>query len=249
MSRNKAFKQHAILCEGFDDRAFWSGWLVERLACTDPTSGGMEPARDAWGRGIQGRGRHFFRTPAGAGIIVEPGRGRSQLKRLAARYLGGLARSFDRVLINFDSDADAESVETDGEDFLRTIVLEHGGTENKGRFAVGATRVDAIVWRCDDPADTCGVPNKQTLERLACAAIVEAYTRRAEPVESWLSAEPRTSVDEKNYSFSYLAKWYADHGADDYWRALWRDEAIAEALEGRLEASGALEVVRELVAD
>lgn len=56
-----------ILCEGYHDRAFWSGWLLH-LGCTDP--GLPKPGRtgrqevvDAGGRTVKG-GDFMFLTSA-----------------------------------------------------------------------------------------------------------------------------------------------------------------------------------------
>ncbi|MEE8525218.1 MAG: hypothetical protein V3T72_14880 [Thermoanaerobaculia bacterium] len=121
----KEAKQHVVLCEGFDDRSFWSGWLLH-LGCTDPSERGKRTVTDAWGRPVKGKGRYLFRTPAGSDVVVHPFQGR--------RY-------------------------------------------------------------------------------------------------------------------SYLAKWYAAHGADDFLREIWRDEIVARQLRQRLESTGAWGVVARLAED
>lgn len=109
----KETKQHVILCEGFDDRSFWSGWLLH-LGCIDPSERGKRTVTDAWGRPVKGKGR---------------------------------------------------------------------------------------------------------------------------------------SPTPKNYGYSYLAKWYAAHGADDFLREIWRDEIVARQLRQRLESTGAWGVVARLAED
>ena len=59
-----AKRQHIVLCEGFDDRSFWTGWLLH-LGCDDPSQGGRTTAYDKWGHPIRGRGRFAFTTAAG----------------------------------------------------------------------------------------------------------------------------------------------------------------------------------------
>jgi len=76
-----------------------------------------------------------------------------------------------------------------------------------------------------------------------------AYPDRGPAVDGWLATEPLAEITHKNYGYSYLAKWYAEHGADDFFRALWRDEAVAGQLRARLEKTGAWQTVASLVAD
>lgn len=45
------------------------------------------------------------------------------------------------------------------------------------------------------------------------------------------------------------AKWYAEFGADDFFRAVWRDEQVAEQLRERLEKTGAWQTVARLAGD
>jgi len=100
----------------------------------------------------------------------------------------------------------------------------------------GGAPVALLVWRCDDPPSDL-LPPKQTLERLVCAAIGAAYPRRPDAVRSWLTARPAPPDDEpahKAHAWSHMAGWYADHGCDDFYRAVWRDGRIAAELERRI---------------
>jgi hypothetical protein len=165
-------KQHVVLCEGFDDRSFWSGWLLF-LGCTDPSDRGKKPVKDARGRPVTGKGRYLFRTPAGSDVVVHPFQGRFNAGGAVAEYLEGLV----------------------------------------------------------------------------AAAIQAAFPDRGSAVEIWLAAEPRAAIIPKSYGYSYLAKWYAGHGADDFLREIWRDEAVARELRKRLESKGGWRIVERLVAD
>lgn len=241
-------RQHVVLCEGFDDRSFWSGWL-RHLGCADPTNRGRSRVNDAWGRPVVG-GRYLFRTPAGSGVLVQPFQGRPNARRAAEEYLRNQVYRPDRLILNLDSDADGVPGES-ARDAIRQIVRDHDGevAPNGDPLTVGETRVFSVIWECEDAEPTPGVPPKQSLERLVSAAIQAAYPDRGPTVDHWLQAEPRAEVDHKNYSYSYLAKWYADHGADDFLRAIWRDNSVAVHLQGRLESTGAWEPVASLVAD
>lgn len=243
--KEKAFPQHAILCEGYDDRSFWAGWLGA-LGCEDRKG---DP-NDVWGRPVRGEGRFVFQAPTGARIILHPVGGRSRLRPFARTYLADRNHRFDRVVVNLDPDLPAtEARPSEGYDLVRGIVEHYrGSATGEGRFRVGETEVVAVVWECDDPPETPGVPEKQTLERLVAASIVAAYPDRARAVVDWLAAEPLGGDGPKHHGYSYLAKWWAEHGADDFFRELWRDEVVARELEARLRASGAWERIEALVA-
>jgi len=246
----KEGKQHVVLCEGFDDRSFWSGWL-QHLGCTDPTDRGKKLANDAWGRPVKGRGRYLFFTPAGSRVLVQPFQGSDNARKAAGEYLQGQVYRPDRMVLNLDSDLESGSG-NNARDAVRKII-EHHGAEVKagshGPFHLEGVRVFFVIWECDDSDPTPGVPRKQTLERLVAASIRAAYPDRGPVVEQWLAAEPRAEVTtHKNYGYSYLAKWYAEHGADDFFRAIWRNEAVARKLRERLEKTGAWATVASLVA-
>lgn len=247
---DKAGKQHVILCEGFDDRSFWAGWLGY-LGCTDPTDRGKRPACDAWGRPVRGGGRYLFHTPAGSSLIVHPFQGRYNAQRAAGEYLEGQVYRPDQMVLNLDSDAENGPGDS-ARQTIRRIVEHHGGEiedGSDGPFDLNGVQVSAVIWECDDARSTPGVPPKQTLERLVAAAIRSAYPPRGPVVDQWLIAEPRAGViNHKNYGYSYLAKWYAEHGADDFLRAIWRDEEVARRLRERLEKSGAWATLGSLVA-
>ena len=196
-------------------------------------------------------GRYLFRTPNGSSVLVQPFQGRSNARRAAREYFRHQVYRPDRLILNFDSDAENTSWDS-ALASVRQIVQEHGGEPeaSSGFFKVGQIRVFPVIWECDDAEPTPGIPPKQTLERLVTASIRAAYPDRGPVVETWLQAEPRAEVvDHKNYGYSYLAKWYAEHGADDFFRSIWRDEAVAGRLRERLESTGAWESVAELVAD
>jgi hypothetical protein len=56
------------------------------------------------------------------------------------------------------------------------------------------------------------------------------------------------SAGPKEHAWSHMAGWYADKGCDDFYQALWRDDAVIPHLRSRLEASGAWGAVEALIA-
>jgi hypothetical protein len=243
-------KQHVVLCEGFDDRAFWKGWLLF-LGCADPSNDGAKKVLDAWGRPVV-RGSFLFTTPVGSSVLVRPIGGRSKVRKAAREFLDHQVYRPARLLINLDSDRDLQTGEgPDSREAVRQIVRDHGEqpVQGDGPFTLGDVELSMVIWECDDAHPTPGLPAQQTLERLIAAAILDAYPGRGPVVEEWLAAEPRGEMLPKSYGYSYLAKWYAEGGPDDFLRGLWRDGRITEALRERLAANGAWGTVEVLVAD
>lgn len=248
-------RQHIIVCEGYDDRAFWAGLLV-RLGLRDPTVGherGRRPrVNDPWGRPVVG-GQFAFATAAGTFVRLQPCDGGGNVLATAAAYLDGHAtRPVGRIVLNLDADRDAGA--DGGPDSLAAVhnfVERRGGqVSGDGTGTIDGALVVPVIWACEDGPETPGVPRKQTLERLVCAAIAATHPDRAPSVERWLADPPVSApVTHKHYSLSYLAKWYAEHGADDFFRALWRDPAVAGELERRLAARGVWQHLLALAQD
>lgn len=242
-------KQHVVLCEGYDDRSFWKGWLLH-LGCTDPTDGGRKAVPDVWGRPVQGQGRYLFHTPAGSDVIVQPYNGRDNARQATTDYLGDRqAYRPSRVILNMDADS-PDAASTSAEDQIRGIAERLGARGNRsGPFVIGESILHPVVWKCGDPDPTPGVPSRQTLERLVCAAIRASAPERADGAQRWLDDEPRGLKLPKSYTSSYFAKWYTDHGEGHFHEGIWQDEAVVAELRSRLESQGAWQVVRELVQD
>lgn len=216
-------RQSVILCEGYDDRSFWAGWLVVGLGCTEAKG------RDPWGRPVN-QGKYAYRTATGEFLLVHPCDGRERLVEQAGFYLTGHpTHPLAHLILNHDSDEDAPEW-GDREIELRKLAS----------YAADHVTIEALVWGCDDGLEIAGIPIKQTLERLVAAAIVAAYPGRGPAVRDWLAGEPSTIGSlHKAHTYSLLAKWYGDHGCDDFFRAIWRDDAVRRQLEARLRESGA----------
>lgn len=244
-------KQHVVLCEGYDDRSFWRGWLL-RLGCRDPSEGGKKPINDTWGRPVRG-GRFLFYTPAGSDIVVQPFHGRARAREAVREYLGNLQPyRVSRVILNLDDDTEsiAGSTHVGADELCDSIArdLNGVGDQEKGWDIEGSLLVP-VIWRCDDPDPTRGLPSKQTLERLLAAAIRAAAPSRADAVEEWLNAEPSGRKLPKSYAYSYFAKWYIDRGAGHFYECLWQDPAVARELQQRLQSVGAWKIVEDMVDD
>jgi hypothetical protein len=238
--------QVVILCEGYDDRSFWAGWL-DALGCVDARRGGS--AVDPWSEPVRG-GQYAYRTPSGRFVRLHPCDGRQKLAAIAALYLSrSEARPVSTLVLSFDADVDAPEVGR-ADALIQaiaarrkvTISSEEGATQIEGVPAL------SVMWSCDDPPAQPGVPGKQTLERLVAASIAAAYEPRSSSVGAWLAAEPPTiGASHKAHAYAYLAKWYGEHGCADFLSGLWRDATVRAQLEARLRRSGAWSAIHDLV--
>lgn len=244
--------ESVIFCEGYHDRAFWKGWLGH-LGCTDPGSPplgrtGRVPIYDPWNTQVKG-GQYAYRSRSGQFIRVVPCQGKSNiLPDARTRLRQRNSKALPRLVINVDSDLNArgQAVSPSG---LQRQSVEHmvrqlpsspvinaaGDIELDG----GTTTVSLVCWEVNDPPST-GLPDQQTLERLVCAALIAAYPLRATSVHQWLSTRPAPpGSDPKEYAWSYMAGWYAEHGCEDFYSYLWNDPQVVVELESRLRSSGA----------
>jgi len=240
-----------ILCEGFLDRSFWAGWL-EHLGCPAPVPGTavVDPAGRQVTKGHYGyyAGTRFVRVvPCHSRQNILP----EARRRLAEREIDPLSR----LVVCIDADTDAE--QTTPATGLRVEDLEREikqlapdarrNTEGDIELDAGAVRVSLVRWECNDRLGK-GIPARQTLERLVCAALVAAYPERAPAVQAWLDGRPNPPArNPKEHAWSYMAGWYADHGCEDFFREVWRDERVVPQLESCLKASGAWRVGAALV--
>lgn len=234
--------QHVILCEGYDDRAFWTGWL-QHLGCTSRGRG----ARDPWGRPVRG-GEYAFDTPGGCFLRVVPVGGDSKLKSKVRFFLAAHAtHPVGYLIVNWDRDDPPDTSEgTSDQDRLRDMLGEASEDGAWQRTPAGV-RAGALVWHIPVDAGGPGVPEKNTLECLVAAAIARAYDERAASVESWLHdpAAPE-GVGPKHYAYAYLAKWYAELGCEYFYEHVWSDDVVSSELEELLGAQYN-KLVRELV--
>jgi hypothetical protein len=247
-----------IVCEGYHDRSFWSGWLG-RLQCRDCRDSAPQGARRGYDphTGLQvAAGLFGFWSPADDWVLVtHAGGDRRRINQTVAAQLQTTAQGFDglAVIANCDCDADVGAEEEVLAAHRRSLLghiqrevdseakLEDGVI----RLSDDTRRVHPVIWHARDLL-VPGVPSKQCLERLVCAALAEAYPARAKDVQTWLSSrsDPPPSTP-KEHTWSYMAGWFANEGCDDFWRAVWRDDAVRNALVRRLDAIGATRSVMD----
>jgi hypothetical protein len=245
--------ESVILCEGFHDRALWDGWLTF-LGCNSdgfkPGTPGY-PALDPWGDPVR-QGQFAFRSQSGRFVRVRPCHGRGNvLQEARIRLNRRTTRQLLRLVINVDVDTTAAGM-TAGptglrqQDVLYQVQqidpLAFVNADHEIEVDGGATKVSLVRWEVSDrPAP--GLPDQQTLERLASAALAAAYPARAAAVQNWLDTRPLPpGTDPKEHAWSYMAGWYAEHGCEAFYSNLWHDPRVVAELEARLRSSGAWQI-------
>lgn len=246
--------ESVILCEGFHDRAFWKGWL-HHLGCKDALNE-RRKAYDPFGKPVEG-GQFAFLTPSGSFVRLRPCHGdRNVLEQVTIRLKQRTTARLFRLIVNLDTDAEAGQGEgSRSSSLIQSIEQRIAAAPSDMKrladrdYAVddGATLISVVLWTADDP-HAPHLPAKQTLERLACAALGAAYPDRAAAVAAWLASRPSAPPpDPKAHAWSHMAGWYADQHCDAFYEALWRDPAIVAPLRSRLERTGAWRIVETLV--
>lgn len=251
--------ESVILCEGYHDRAFWAGWL-EHLKCTDPgaaTAPGMPRAKipDPFGDPVAG-GQFAFLTRTRQFMRIRPCGGRTNIVREAKlRITQHATKPLQYLLVNLDCDANADGTPANTavmrlRDFHAALRQANLQIEDKGAdflLVNGEIQVSLIRWDASDPP-TPQLPNQQTLERLVSAAITAAYPDRGTAIATWLASRQNPpAAGPKEFAWSHMAGWYSEHGCDDFYRNVWRDQQTAAELEKRLRANGAWQIVESVI--
>jgi len=114
----------------------------------------------------------------------------------------------------------------------------------------GSTLVSLVRWEASD-AGRLGLPGKQCLERLVCAALVAAFPERGASVQTWLDGRPNgPAAGPKEFAWSHMAGWYAEHGCQEFYSYLWAAESgngrVRAELETRLRECGAWQIAEAL---
>jgi hypothetical protein len=244
--------ESVVLCEGYLDRAFWAGWLLS-LGCTVPGKPGE--IYDSAGRPVS-KGQYLFHSQSRRHIRVVPCGGKPEVRKAARLRIERrmMEPRLRRLVVNVDVDtlADPQQAATGLRlDDVLSLVQEfdpEAKATQEGDVVLDGwqTLISLVRWEAaDQVAD--GVPNQQTLERLVCAALVAVYPDRRPAVQRWLDSRPEAPMPgPKEYGWSYMAGWYAEHGCEDFYRNLWRDDPVVAELRSRLTQCGAWRVAEAL---
>lgn len=238
-----------VLCEGYTDRAFWRGVLVSSGHADLFAELGRKPD-DPWGAPVKSP-QWGLRSPDDIFVRIVPCGGRTRKIKETLRVVLGEAavKPPRRIAICLDDDGDGADSATRGLDAFRNIVESSApGAIQQGD---GSWRRDGVefwpaVWTCGASWDAKGVPDKQTVERIVCAAIARAHGHRGQEVACWLESGKGTVPLHKSHAMSYYAKWYARNGSDDFYEAIWQDGIVAHAMREALIDGGAAVVAAKL---
>lgn len=238
-----------IVCEGYQDRHFWDGWL-RRLGWREDTSVVMRR------RNREPPGQYGFRHAAGS-LRLAPAGGKS-LVFVAAIDLLRAEPDVTHLVLNEDPDQLAMTRTPElplplraTRERLEALGWSCGPVADYPLLVTHPDRapvaIHRILWTCADPPAP-GLPAVDTLERLVCAALLAAYPDRGPVVQAFLDARPAPPADHphKAAAMSHMAGWYAPHGSFDFYRHLWDDPLLADQLELRLRASGAWAIAESL---
>lgn len=241
-----------ILCEGYQDRAFWDGCLLHHFRCAavNPRPSTLEH---------KNTGSYTYRTEGGRYVHVIPCAQAGGLdKVLQAKLKGRFGNPFEHIVHN--SDVDLVTVE----DRLRSFrdALTRAGAEPRElgthHFQLDQGQASLLCWYAADasverlvgPLDRPSIPAQQCLERLACVAVCRAYPGRGDDVQRFLSSRrsPPTTHLHKAAAMSHMAGWYADHGSEAFYSRLWQVPGTREVLQVLLREQPGWSRVEGLVA-
>ena len=255
--------ESTILCEGYHDRAFWAGWL-EFLDCesckqTGKRTGRSEASNSRRKPPPRGEGKYGFWSKSEQLVCIIPCHGKNKIIRAAKLQLERckVDRLFRLVLcVDSDADMDGEGPQSPGlsRQAVQSLLDKFGQPkENEhGEFVLdihddGPTVVSVVEWAASDTRSP-GLPNRQTLERLVCAALVAAYPDRGPAVQQWLDSRPNDAPRSgaKEFAWSHMAGWFAERGCDAFYSKLWKDDRVARELKSRLVGCGAWRIAEAL---
>lgn len=241
-----------VLVEGYDDRAFWSGYLQSVRGCTasinissDRLKALPPRARDLL---KQSKGTYTYLNAAGDRVLrvvpyQEQQLGEAPLWALFDESITGRFTRPETPLRGIIVCRDDDGTVGDLPRHRRGDLVQRLGQLNEEDRG-GATGIELrdqtlvipVTWRCED-ADDPVLPAKQTLERVVCAALHHVHPNRAKSAREWLASRPDPSepaADHKASAGALWAGWHARDGWAYFFEGLWHDPAVREALTGRL---------------
>lgn len=251
-------ERRVILCEGKHDCAFW-GALLQRLGC-------RKGAADPRGSRLPG-----MTSQSGAFVVLRDLGREVKWSDVANELKEANTTPVSDIVHCTDLDQATPTIDfSQARKTRKGNVLAAAGALQlvEGRMASTCwdsatesavfplksqapltTRVSVVVWGANaEPQD--GVPAQQTLERMICLAMAQAYPETAKCVEAWLKSRPTppplSKGDHKAYAASYMAGWHAGRDYQGFFQAVWEDQSVAERLMAILRASGAWEVAERI---
>ncbi|MCI0379822.1 MAG: response regulator [Gemmataceae bacterium] len=179
-----------ILCEGYYDRAFWTGCLLA-TGCRDarnqadgtPIQG---PVLDLAGKQVKG-GQYGFWSASGNFLRIVPCHGKSKiLPEARSRLNRRKTDPFQRLVLNIDPDTvpgePATGLQLQDIEAIVKVIDPNVTIDAQGNVSLdkGAVLVNLIRWEAADQSPK--LPTKQSLERLVCACLQAGFPERTDLV-------------------------------------------------------------------
>lgn len=266
-----------ILCEGYQDRAFWAGCLLFAFHAHDVSKAAFDDSNrgedsnlaarkkrlfDPWDKPVEG-GAYAFISPAEKYIRVNPCHGcarilpalRSRLKLAEQRPLRSVIVSVDEDTL--DGGVGHPPITMQGiSDSLAKDFPEFGGPPEDGISILPSINANigpiALVHLKSAERGKSGLPAKACLEQLVCSAVAEVYPDRLPTITTWLTSRkdpPAEAQQEKEIALSLVAGWHAHQGVEGFYRAIWADRPIRDALIAELQHFGQWKVIQSAFDD
>ncbi|MBL8897401.1 MAG: hypothetical protein JNM84_07225 [Planctomycetes bacterium] len=227
-------RHSVVLCEGYHDRAFWSGWLTARgWESLKPPQG--TTILDPLGRPVKA-GRFAFRS-GGNFAILEPCGGWARVSQVFSVHLGSTkmpedSGQIDHLIPCFDDDIAGKDHAASIRNRFQEVTYFKPPQDCSWTHA--GIRVDILHFRA---TSTSFGPR---LDGLVAECYGRAHPDRAQSVEAWISNLPSApQKTDKQTMWAIMAGWYAAKGCEAFLQeSIWSDEKMRQELERALEELG-----------
>lgn len=248
-----------ITCEGYQDRAFWSGCLVKYF--------GLEIVRQLPGhlKHKDGKGVYHYKTQSDRYFHVYPCGQQDVTKKQTSVQLvvqdklrDRGSKRFEHMLVNVDVDeGELDDRKRALEGWIRSIYPAFEAQAD-GLYALDHGQVSLFCWHVaqhlvesviSSPADLASIPAQQTLERLVCTALCAVYPGRGKNVSDFLGSRvsPPSSHEHKASAMSHMAGWYAGEGGSDFfYENVWNIGKVRSVLLRLLEPQSSWGLITSL---
>ncbi len=261
MSGEKSVLKTIILCEGYHDRAFWSGYLMHRHFKDQRGTKARQETREP--------GQYDYLSPKGGhAISVYPCRGKDNIKNALTVKLAGLATDpKDQIIVSVDHDGDSLPIGCEPDWTLGNLCHDLNASKDKNGEAKAietkdgapphisysskdgqSTLIYLIQWSAGE--SSIDYIHVQTLERMVCAAFKLAYANREPPVLNFMESrgDGAPEADGKAYACAHLAGWYGQSASlENLCREIWRDESMSKALLEVLQQANILPILEAII--
>ena len=204
----------AIICEGFQDRAFISQWLEGLGLGRAPTGSVLRTKKGGTYEKADAAGRH---------VAIVPSMGLQNVVTDAALIIKNDSDSLERVLLIVDTDdKDPTAAKTAIQQSLAAASRTSHPAAADSSQIIENVEVRVEAWH-------------PRLESIIEDALRAAAPVRLAHAEAFVANRPAPLPSTgKELAFSYCAAWVPDSFGEDFFAHVWRDPSIRPHLEARL---------------